>query len=202
MAFSFVRLDAVNDPRFRLMFMGHQLRFRWFLLCLAIIRLGVANSEASAGREVLIWYVNETAPNEADRHNYETIIGWLESGKSDKAQQLATGLRNELTLFRDAVDREQVLIEEGVIASGRLEAMLITNRLARAGKYRFYDAMRGRFAEAPLALPREEDYVLASNPLVRRQTLKAVLAAAAERYDPPGHRFVLITSRMAIRKRL
>ncbi len=149
---------------------------------------------AESPAEVLVWYVNETAPVDADLRNYETIVGWLESGDTDKARMFARTLREEQTLFRDAVDREQAVLEAGIVAAaGRLDALLVTNRLARAGKYRFYDRVAGRFVEAPLVLPPSDDYVLQSNPLVRRETLTAVLAEAARRYDPAAHTFVLIT---------
>ena len=145
-------------------------------------------------REVFLWYVNETSPNAAERENYDTIIEWLESGATEKTKKYAEGLKNELTLFPAAVEREQAAIEAGTLgAAGKLETMIVTNRLASKGKYRYYDAAQQQFAEGELAMPPSADYVLNSNPLVRGEVLKLVLAEAARRYDPAKHRFVLIT---------
>lgn len=148
----------------------------------------------SPSREVFLWYVNETSPNEAERKNYDTILEWLESGSPDKTGRYIQELRDELTLFPAAVEREQSAIEAGTLAvGGKLDTMIVTNRLARAGKYRYYDAAKQQFVEGELAIPPSADYVLASNPLVRGEVLKLVLAEAARRYDPTQHRFVLIT---------
>jgi len=145
-------------------------------------------------REVWIWYVNETSPVGDDLRNYETIIGWLESGETEKAGLFARTLRDELSLFQAAVAREETAIESGVVAAaGRIDALLVTNHLARSGRYRYYDRAAGRFLEAALTFPPSDDYVLQSNPLVRGEALEAVLAEAARRYDPAAHRFVLIT---------
>jgi hypothetical protein len=144
-------------------------------------------------REVLLWYVNETSPNDAERANYDTIIEWLESAGTEKTKRYAQGLRDDLTQFPATVAREEAAIETGTIAAdGKIDALIVTNRLAREGKYRYYDAAQRQFAEGELAIPPSADYVLASNPLVRSEVLKLVLAEAARRYDPTQHRFVLI----------
>ncbi len=157
-----------------------------------------AGSEQTAApeplREVFLWYVNETSPNKAEQENYATIIEWLESGAADKTKKYADGLKKDLTLFPAAVEREQAAIEAGTIAAaGKLDTLIVTNRLAQAGKYRYYDAAKQQFAEGELVIPPSADYVLSSNPLVRDDVLKLVLAEAARRYDPAKHRFVLIT---------
>ena len=157
----------------------------------------VCSSRLAAGepnREVWIWYVNETSPVGADLRNYEMIIGWLESGDTDKTRLFARTLRDELSLFQAAVAQEMTAIERGMAAAaGRIDALLVTNQSARAGQYRYFDRAAGRFLSASLALPPSDDYVLQSNPLVRGEALEAVLAEAARRYDPAAHRFVLIT---------
>ena len=157
----------------------------------------VCSSRLAAGepnREVWIWYVNETSPVGADLRNYEMIIGWLESGDTDKTRLFARTLRDELSLFQAAVAQEMTAIERGMAAAaGRIDALLVTNQSARAGQYRYFDRPAGRFLSASLALPPSDDYVLQSNPLVRGEALEAVLAEAARRYDPADHRFVLIT---------
>jgi hypothetical protein len=145
-------------------------------------------------REVFLWYVNETSPTAAEQKNYDTIIEWLESGSADKTNKYAEGLRKDLKLFPAVVDHEQAAIQAGTIAAdGKLDTMIVTNRLAREGKYLYFDPAAKTFAEGTLALPSSKDYILASNPLVRGEVLALVLSEAARRYDPAIHRFVLIT---------
>lgn len=146
-------------------------------------------------REVFIWYVNETSPVGEDLANYETLIQWLETGETEKARSYAEGLRNEMILFQDAVDLERQVIETGTIAAdGHVDAMIITNQLAREGKYRFFDSKQSQFVEASMTIAvNSDDYVIKSNPLTCGESLRAVLAEAARRYDPSSHEFVLIT---------
>lgn len=154
-----------------------------------------AAQTCNADQEVLIWYVNETAPAGDELRNYEVFIDWLESGETEKSQKLARTLRTEITLFQAEVDREQAAIEaETRAAGGRLETLIVTNRLARDGKYRYFDRQSNRFLETSFdAPPSTGDYVLDGNPLVRREFLTAVLREAAHRYDPTTHHFVLVT---------
>jgi hypothetical protein len=85
---------------------------------------------------VLVYYANETAPDETESHNYETFIRWLETSHVEKARNTAESLRRDMRLFRAAVDLETYTLRHMLPGSGsRAGAVLFTNRLVRSGKF-------------------------------------------------------------------
>src|SRR4051812_7713129 len=79
--------------------------------------------------EVLIYYANETAPDVAEAHNYDTICAWFRGTANPKLRQIADQLDDDRALFPASVD-----LEIGDLTRGPRRALFFTNRLARTGK--------------------------------------------------------------------
>jgi hypothetical protein len=144
--------------------------------------------------EVLIYYANETAPDQAEGRNYETMIAWLVSSTCEKPQKCAESLRRDVRLFPAAVDLETYTIRHMLPASSSAAgAVLFTNRLVRSGKFLLFRPGWEEFQEAAFAPPQFDNYILTSNPLCVEEVFAAVLGEVAKRFDPGRHDFVLIT---------
>ena len=90
----------------------------WLLVIglLSVCELASMRPATSDDRqEVLIYYANETAPDEAEARNYATFVDWLRSSELDKAHAVAQGLLQDVELFPQAVDAEVATIRAQII---------------------------------------------------------------------------------------
>lgn len=164
--------------------------------CFAVWSLLVASDcHAESDRpEVVIYLANETAPDEAERQNYETIIGWLNSEPSLKTARIVADLNMDREQFNAAVGLEvsDLSIEIPTQkSSGGL--VVITNQLFRSSKCLLWKPGDDRVQAAQLPIDSAHDnFILAANPLSRADMLEAALSYVAKQFDPRQHRFVLI----------
>lgn len=145
--------------------------------------------------EVLIYYANETAPDEAEARNYDTIINWLETSDLELARSLAHGLKQDRELFPAAVDDEIAAIQAAAAQSNDpVPAILFTNRLVRSGRCLvFHPESSNRFEVVEVPRLTHANEIINSNPLSQPEALSRMLAVAARQFDPAKHEFVLIT---------
>lgn len=145
---------------------------------------------------VLVYYANETAPDEAETQNYNQLLEWLDSSDNEYAKKIATGIRNELKAFPGAVDQEVADIRHGMAElepDSEFTAAVFTNRLARRGVFQVWQPGADEPQELPLELPQFEKLVYNSNPLSHPEVFEAALEAVGRRFDPAGHQFALVT---------
>jgi hypothetical protein len=146
------------------------------------------------GAEVLIYYANETAPQGREAANYEQIIAWLRSCGGAKHARVAESLARDRQIGSAAVDVEIDILLNGIprLSDGP-QAIVFTNRLVRGGKCLEWRHGWDRFREVKFPAPQDENYILADNPLSRCETMRDVLALAAQEFDPARHDYVLIS---------
>ncbi|QDU94495.1 aryl-sulfate sulfotransferase [Lignipirellula cremea] len=143
-------------------------------------------------KQVLIYYANETAPNEEDADNYEQIIGWLNADNDKDLNELAANLKNDIHTFPAVVDQEIEAIRKGA-AGDKVDVVVFTNRLARSGKYYVLPASATEFEESSFETPAFKLPVYNANPLSHRDVFYAALVAVGRRFDPADHDFLLVT---------
>ncbi|MBY0515092.1 MAG: hypothetical protein K2P78_14460 [Gemmataceae bacterium] len=155
---------------------------------------------AAAGHprdEVFVYYANETAPDEAEAKNYATMQAWFRGSTDPKQRQIADYLDEDRRLFPAATD-----VEIGDLTRGPARGLFFTNRLARRGTCLKVLPDRLEPVELPFAVPPDPNYVLASNPLSKAETLAAALALAAREFPPDRHEFVLVVKSHGNAKRV
>jgi hypothetical protein len=147
-----------------------------------------------SAREVLIYYANENDPDEAELANYRTIGGWLRETKDKKLVQLADSFDRDMKLFPAAVRAEREVFRRRLAQwpDGPGAAML-TNAAVRRGKFWVFRPGADDFEEVSCRVPRNENFILASNPLCDPQGFLACLSEVARHFDPAEHEFVLVT---------
>ncbi len=144
--------------------------------------------------EVLIYYANENSPNEAERRNYKTIIGWLRSGDTEKLQQMADSLERDTVQFPETVDAEiEVLRHRLRRVTNGVGAVVFTNRSVRSGKYLVFHDGQSAFIEGAIETPQHENLIEASNPLCTPEVFERCLREVARQFDPADHEFILWT---------
>lgn len=153
--------------------------------------LPLGGHEATADAPlVVIFYANES-----DAPSLERMAAWLEQYGSEAAQLSARKMRRDMQMFAPTVARQVADLSAIVAAQpgGRpLHLMVFTNQMARAGQYLYQAAGAASLTAAALNLPATDQQVFAVNPLSRADALEAALLAAAERFSPAQHRFLLI----------
>jgi hypothetical protein len=143
---------------------------------------------------VLIYYAFESNPTPRDRADCHTIIAWLGSAGSEKADRPADSLETELVEFPAVVAAETDAIRRHLPTGyARLAAVVLTNRLVRSGRYHYLLPGEHHYRVGRIDPPAAADYVLDSNRLAMRETLRRALAEVARRFQPANHDFVLIT---------
>jgi len=169
---------------------------------------GNANSKPARVTDVLIYYANETAPDDAELESWETILGWLDSSDKPKLDKIARQLRHDRRRFPEVVDQEVVVIQEQIIDTpAGLTAVVFTNRLVRNGKYLIFRGGDTKAEEGTIEPLPSGNFILTSNPLARADMFARGLSEVAKRFDPTRHNFVLVTTshgntRMAMTPRL
>ena len=151
---------------------------------------------ASTNRPVLIYYANESAPDEAEKRNTSTLVEWLKSAELPVVRQLGWRLEYHSALMPFVVDCEIVKLVElvGGPDEAGFDLVVITNRLARRGRFIYLiDGGGQTIASGNLKLPRFEDSTASSYPLSQEEAFDAVLKAVANVFDPKSHEFVLVT---------
>lgn len=145
---------------------------------------------------VLIYYANETAPNESEAKNYALLMDWLGSSKNAKIKEIAGSLASDLETFHVVVDEEIEAIRRHVAAlesQRKVRVAVFTNRLARAGKYHILQPDTDGVIEAAIAVPKFDNLVYDANPLAHPELFARALESVGKRFDPQQHQFVLIT---------
>lgn len=143
--------------------------------------------------EVLIYYANETAPNENEQKNYETIINWLRETGEDEFIELSRQYERDMHLFPAVVDLEVDIIQHRLPRrDGRLNGVIITNRMAREGRFLIYRAGYTQFRNMCLAIPCFDNYIHASNPLCQSAILRRVLEKVATIFSADDHEFIFV----------
>lgn len=154
------------------------------LLCFVVLIIPVH----CPGGEVLVFYANETAPDEWEQKNYETVRGWLESSPDSNARQLARNLEMDARIFPKVIDVELNEFETRVTTAG---LVIFTNRLARQELCR----IRKPGWESPrddlFPVARSGDPVDDANPLARLSTFAAALKTVREHFPSEANTFVL-----------
>jgi hypothetical protein len=144
--------------------------------------------------EVLIYYSNETAPDERELRNYSTIINWLKSTRDPKALVVVDQLTRDLREFHEAVDIETHAIVQPSNADGTPTAVFIfTNRLGRKGHFLLKKKEEPGVQSLDFKTPIFDSYILSSNPLSDARTFKEALNAVVRLYNPNKYDFVLIS---------
>lgn len=162
------------------------------LLLVAAPAAAAANDRA----EVLLYYANETAPDETEAKNYATMQAWFRGCTDPKLKLIADHLEDDRVLFQAATD-----LTIGTLARGADRAVFFTNRMVRAGKCLVVRPGQ-RPAETPFAVPPDPNYVLTSNPLAKAETLAAALAFAGREFPAETHEFVLVVKSHGSAKRV
>jgi len=155
----------------------------------------VTIATASDRQEVLIYYANETAPDEAEAKNHATFVSWLQSSDLTKAHAVADGLIQDAELFPQAVDTEIAAIRSQVVRSdSSMPVMIFTNRLARAGQCLVFDPRRDSdFRAVSITRSDSDNLIVASNPLSQCTMLWQAFVTASSKFDPQLYFFVLVT---------
>lgn len=158
----------------------------------------------AAKPEVVIYYSNETSPDQRESQNYETITHWLSSSGEAPALKVVGQLTRDLREFPMAVDQETDALTHSRGADPRA-VIIFTNRLVRSGKFLVKET--GPAKDTAIPPPKFISYILTSNPLASPETLQLALTETAKLFDPKLFDFVLITkshgtSKLALTPRL
>lgn len=148
----------------------------------------------SPRREVVIYLANETAPVGAEAENYQRIIDWLQSAPTPQTNSITASLTRDQQQFQPVVDQEIAALREQLPQRAPTAGLLIaTNRLLRDQQCHLWKpGFPGvRTVEIPLD-PNHENYIIAANPLCRREVYASLLVWAAKQFDPRVHQFTLI----------
>jgi hypothetical protein len=151
---------------------------------------------ASNKRPVLIYYANESAPNDVEKLNTETLIEWLKSASEPVIRQLGWKLEYHTALLPFVIDCEIATLSgvDGGGAGADFDLVVFTNRLAREGRFLYFSGETTRkLVVAEFSLPKFDEPAAASNPLSQESAFEAALKAVAGRFDPTRHEFALIT---------
>jgi hypothetical protein len=167
-----------------------------FRLAPVVLLLAAAPAAANDRAEVLLYYANETAPDEAEAKNYATMQAWFRGHADPKLKLIADHLEDDRVLFQAATD-----LTIGTLARGADRAIFFTNRTVRTGKCLVVRPGQ-RPTETPFAVPPDPNYVLTSNPLAKAETLAAALAFAGREFPPETHEFVLVVKSHGNAKRV
>ena len=165
------------------------------LICLVYVagQLPSKCNGAAQRPEVLIYYANETEPNEAELQSWQTIISWLKSSDNPELTKIPGQLERDLEGFHKAVDEEIALLKRISIDSSTAPPMVVfTNRLVRDGNYLVLrrDVEPEEIAIQPFP---SDNFILVSNPLARPEMLARALEEACSHFDPNVYDFVLVT---------
>ena len=158
----------------------------------------VTRPEALPARaaSVLIYYANETAPTEAGRANYDTILGWLHSSDVSVMHELAEVLESDAKEFPAAIDEETDMIRSALAGESRpalqsISVAIFTNRLTRRGVFLAID--QGEVEEVQFRLVIDAtDAITESSPLCSSVALRAALEATTERFPSEEFGYVLV----------
>jgi hypothetical protein len=186
-------------------------RFRWlqliFILPLSLAAATPANAdvnpptqlipdiERSAKKpEVVIYYANETAPDERELRNYSTITSWLKSSGTPQALKVADQLARDLNEFHLAVDQEvQSLTSSKNVDGNPVAIAIFTNRIIRNKQFILKTKESPKSTSRTFETPNFSSYILTSNPLSDAASFKLALDKVVQLYDPNKFEFVLIT---------
>ena len=167
-----------------------------YLVPVLLLAAGPAAVYGQDRDEVVVYYANETAPDEAEARNYATMQAWLRTSPDPKIRLIADHLDDDQRLFQAATD-----LTVGTLARGLDRAVFFTNRMVRRGKCLI--ARPGQPpTEVPFAVPPDPNYILTSNPLAKADTVAAALAFAGREFPPDRHEFVLVVKSHGSPKRV
>ncbi|EMI43602.1 secreted protein [Rhodopirellula sp. SWK7] len=178
----------------------YRLGSRWALLgnrfaVFATLVFAAAGCRGETSRpEVIIYLANETSPVDDERENYETIIKWLNSERSQETQTIVDSFELDQKMFPLAVDLETTSLAVEVPKQQESSGLVVlTNGMFRSGKYLLWKPGFDRAQETPLPIASSHpNLILAANPLSRADTIAAVLSFVATQFDPNENRFVLV----------
>lgn len=155
-----------------------------------------ANADIAQGtgkKTVLIYYVNETHEDAATRKNTDTILGYLRSSNHDGVQELADAIERDRTKFAKTVNDELAAIRIAVNAGKLTSVAVFRNEMVSQGEYQYAAVGDLELTTAKITVPGSGDFVQTSHPLSGVDGLQAALQAAADRFSPHEHEFVLVT---------
>lgn len=150
----------------------------------------------SAKKTVLIYYANETAPDQAEAQNYERLIQWLESSPNPKVKHISESLKGDLDKFHKVVDSEIATITKHLKEHRSQPEMAIavfTNRMTREGKFELMRSGQNAPEQVAFTVPSLNGLIYKANPLSHPIVFQSALAAVSQQFSPQQHQFVLVT---------
>lgn len=150
----------------------------------------------SAKKTVLIYYANETAPDQAEAQNYERLIQWLESSPNPKVKHISESLKGDLDKFHKVVDFEIATITKHLKEHRSQPEMAIavfTNRMTRKGKFELMRSGQNAPEQVAFTVPSLNGLIYKANPLSHPIVFQSALAAVSQQFSPQQHQFVLVT---------
>lgn len=149
---------------------------------------------ATAARDVLIYYANETADRAARSDNYGRVLSALQRSPSPRAPALLASISEDARMLRAAVERDGAILRNVASRLG-FDLAIFTNELALDGAYLYQRRETGVAERRPLpAIPPASSVVLATSPLSRPEYFRAALVDVAARNQREPLRVVLVTN--------
>jgi hypothetical protein len=147
---------------------------------------------------VLVYIVNETAPNALEARNIAVLASWFEAFGTDAAQRMSGTITEDLRLFQTAADRDVSEIKAGVLSLDGspqpVSAVIFSNRLAKRQAFEYFRAgLDQEFGEGQFPLVDDPHFMAGSNPFATEANFRIALNLVAGMFDPNAHRFVLVT---------
>lgn len=166
-----------------------------FLAVACALPILPAMAAGAVRTQVYIYASNETAADGPAAENTRAIVQRLRSVGGEQLDAIADGLEREMVLFPEVVAEELEAIGRRLPLLGRAAPAVVvfTNRLVRAGHYLEYRPGDAGFVERSLDVPRNEDPILAHNPVCDPAVFAMLLSEVARRFDPTRYEFVLMT---------
>ena len=142
---------------------------------------------------VLIYYANETHETAVATQNTDTILDYLRFSDDDAVHELADAVERDRTKFAEVVQEEIAAIRAAAGRGDLTGVVIFTNELVCSGHFEFCPAGESEFQTVAIDVPELVEFIDISHPLANAGVFQMALQAAAERFPPVDHEFVLIT---------
>jgi len=150
-------------------------------------------AQGDSRRDVLIYYANETSPDERESENYGKIFEFLKPLELPKAKKVVRRFEEDLHVFPKVVSEELSALAKGIlVAKVDLCVVVFTNQLVR--NKLFYHACSGdeSWKQGSVDPVPDENFILVSNPNSNPLMLDRVFEKVAQLYEPKHHNFLFI----------
>jgi uncharacterized protein YjbI with pentapeptide repeats len=155
-------------------------------------------------KEVLIYYANETRPNDREKENYDYVVGLMNKSSKAFVKLAASKIEQDPEGFTKAVDEDISEIEIGLCKNNsnkKFSIIVFDNGLSREGKYRYCkpggDGFKTESSEelkkVYIKISEKKDFRLESSPQATKEMFEAALTLVSATFSPSEYSYSLIT---------